>query len=79
MSVQAWVDALAQRLGARTVRDSYRVFASFMREAVGLIRHSPCYSIVLPRLPRPDPRFLAPDEVERLAAAIDARYVGLTA
>jgi integrase len=77
--VQAWVDALAESLGPRTVRDSYRVFSSFMREAErqGLIRQSPCYSIVLPRMPRPEPRFLAPDEVERLAEAIDARYEAL--
>jgi integrase len=47
-----------------------------MREAVrqGLIRQSPCYSIVLPRVARPEPRFLAPDQVERLATAIDNRY-----
>ncbi|MGH2789143.1 MAG: tyrosine-type recombinase/integrase [Actinomycetota bacterium] len=76
VSVQAWVDAMAQTLGPRTVRDSYRVFAGFMREAErqGLIRQSPCYSIVLPRMARPEPRFLGPDQVERLAAAIDARY-----
>ena len=79
LSVQAWVDCLARSLGARTVRDSYRVLASFMREAErqGLIRHSPCYSILLPRMPRPEPRFLAPDEVECLAEAIDARYEAL--
>jgi len=39
-----------------------------------LIRESPCYSIVLPRVARPEPRFLSPDQVERLAAAIDPRY-----
>jgi len=79
LSVQAWVDAMTQTLAPRTVRDSYRVFAGFMREAEcqGLIRQSPCYSIVLPRMPRPEPRFLAPDQVERLAAAIDARYAPL--
>jgi integrase len=50
-----------------------------MREAVrqGLIRQSPCYSIVLPRVARPKPRFLAPDHVERLATAIDDRYGSL--
>jgi integrase len=76
LSVQAWVDAMTQTLAPRTVRDSYRVFAGFMREAVrqGLIRESPCYSIVLPLMPRPEPRFLASEQVERLAAVIDARY-----
>lgn len=79
LSVQSWVDALAQSLGPRTVRDSYRVFASLMREAErrGLIRQSPCYSILLPRMPRPEPRFLTPDEVERLVRAVDARYSSL--
>lgn len=74
LSVQAWVDALTVKLGPRTVRDAYRVLAGFMREAVrrGLIRESPCYAIVLPRPLRPEPQFLAPDQVERLAAAIDA-------
>ncbi len=67
---------MTQTLAPRTVRDSYRVLAGFMREAVrqGLIRESPCYSIILPRMPRPEPRFLAPEQVERLAAVIDARY-----
>lgn len=76
LSVQAWVDTMTQTLAPRTVRDSYRVLAGFMREAVrqGLIRESPCYSIILPRMPRPEPRFLAPEQVERLAAVIDARY-----
>lgn len=79
LSVQTWVDSMAQTLAPRTVRDSYRVFSAFTREAErqGLIRRSPCYSIVLPRMPRPEPRFLAPDQVERLAAAIDARYEAL--
>jgi integrase len=76
LSVQAWVDAMTQTLAPRTVRDSYRVLAGLMREAVrqGLIRESPCYSIILPRLRRPEPRFLTPDQVERLAAVIDARF-----
>ena len=79
LSVQSWIDSMAQVLGPRTVRDAYRVFAGFMREAVrqGLIRQSPCYSIVLPRVARPEPRFLAPDQVERLATAIDDRYESL--
>lgn len=49
-SVQAWVDCLAATLAARTVRDSYRILAGLLREAVrqGLIRQSPCYLISLP-------------------------------
>ena len=34
LSVQSWIDSMAQVLGARTVRDAYRVFSGFMREAV---------------------------------------------
>jgi hypothetical protein len=47
LSVQGWIDSMTQVLGALTVRDAYRVFAGFKREAVrqGLIRESPCYSI----------------------------------
>lgn len=76
LSVQSWIDSMSQALGARTVGDAYRVFAGFMREAVrqGLIRESPCYSIALPRVARPEPRFLSPDQVERLAEAIGPRY-----
>jgi integrase len=63
-------------LRRRTVRDSYRILAGILREAVrqGLIRQSPCYLISLPRQSRSEPRYLSAIEVGRLAEAIDRRY-----
>ena len=78
-SVQVWVDDLAATLAARAVRDSYRILAGLLREAVrqGFIRQSPCYLISLPPLTRAEPRYLSAEEVERLADAIDPRYRSL--
>jgi len=42
-AVQMWVDDMATRLAPRTVRDSYRILAGLLREAVrqGFLRQSP--------------------------------------
>ena len=69
LSVQPWVP---QTLGSRTGGmhiGSLPVLC--VRQWQDLIRQSPCYSIVLPRLASPELRFLSPDQVEGLAA-IDA-------
>jgi integrase len=78
-SVQMWVDEIASELAPRTVRDSYRILAGLLREAVrqGVIRQSPCYLISLPHQSRAEPRYLNAEEVERLAEAIDRRYHSL--
>jgi integrase len=78
-SVQMWVDEIARELAPRTVRDSYRILAGLLREAVrqGIIRQSPCYLISLPHQSRAEPRYLNAEEVERLAEAIDRRYRSL--
>lgn len=70
---------MATRLAPRTVRDSYRILAGLLREAVrqGFLRQSPCHLIALPRLARGEPRYLSAEEVERLADAIDPRYGSL--
>ncbi|MBA2311821.1 MAG: hypothetical protein H0V97_03365 [Actinobacteria bacterium] len=75
-SVQMWVDDLTETHAPRTVRDSYRILARILREAVrqGLIRQSPCYLISLPRQCRSEPRYLSAAEVGCLAEAIDPRY-----
>jgi integrase len=79
-AVQMWVDDMATRLAPRTVRDSYRILAGLLREAVrqGFLRQSPCQLIALPRLARGEPQYLSAEEVERLADAIDPRYRPLT-
>jgi integrase len=78
-AVQMWVDDIATRLAPRTVRDSYRILAGLLREAVrqGFLRQSPCHLIALPRPARGEPRYLSAEEVERLADAIDPRYRSL--
>jgi integrase len=49
--VQMWVDEIARELAPRTVRDSYRILAGLLREAVrqGIIRQSP----LLPHIASP--------------------------
>ncbi|MDF1597518.1 MAG: tyrosine-type recombinase/integrase [Acidimicrobiia bacterium] len=42
-----------------------------------LIAHSPCRGIKLPKDIREEMRFLSPDEIEKLADAIDPRYRAL--
>jgi integrase len=78
-SVQMWVVEIASDLAPRTVRDSYRILAGLLREAVrqGIIRQSLCYLISLPRQSRGEPRYLKAEEVERLAEAVDRRYRSL--
>lgn len=78
-AVQMWVDDMATRLAPRTVRDSYRILAGLLREAVrqGFLRQSPCHLIALPRLARGEPRYLSAEEVKLLADAIDPRYHSL--
>ena len=78
-AVQMWVDDMATRLAPRTVRDSYRILAGLLGEAVrqGFLRQSPCHLIALPRLARGEPRYLSAGEVERLADAMDPRFRSL--
>jgi integrase len=76
--VQSWVAAMA-RSGSSpgTVGTVYRTFSGIMRTAEinRVIGRSPCIGVKLPR--DDDPRemtFLDPDQIGRLAAAIDPRY-----
>ena len=75
--VRAFVaDLSAKGLAPATVRKVYTVLAQILRaaEESGLIGRSPCLGVKLPAPVRAEPRFLSPEEIATLAAAIDARY-----
>ena len=74
--VQTWVSTLSERLAPATVRRSYTVLAQLLGAAVemGLLEASPSARVRLPRVARPEMRFLTPVELERLAAVIDPRW-----
>ena len=62
-----------------TVRKSYNVLTSIMSAAVteGLIGRTPCIGVKLPAVRRREMRFLTADELQGLAAEVDARYAAL--
>jgi integrase len=80
LMVREWIAGLTSKgLAPATVHKAHQVLAKIMRAAVaaGLIPASPCDNQALPRVERQEMRFLAPDEVERLADSIDPRYRAL--
>jgi len=78
--VQAWVRWLTEEKGLapRTVRESFRIFSSILREAVELrlISESPSRGVSLPRVSESERRFLSTEEVRTLAGTIDPRFEG---
>ncbi|MGH9164430.1 MAG: tyrosine-type recombinase/integrase, partial [Acidimicrobiales bacterium] len=80
MAVRAWVaDLSASGLAPATVAKAYQILSKIMSAAVDarLIPASPCHRVPLPRIEREEMRFLAPDEIARLAGAIVPRYRAL--
>jgi integrase len=79
-NIQVWIRSLEDRgLAPRTVREAYRILGGIMREAVEdrLIAESPCRRVGLPRVQRSERRYLTPEQVEDLAAAMHDRYRAL--
>jgi integrase len=75
--VQRLVAAMAERLAPATVRTNYGVLRAVFAAAVDadLLVRSPCRGIKLPVAARHRPiRFLSPDELARLAAALPVEY-----
>ncbi len=75
--VRNWVaDLSASGLAPATVVKAAQILSKVMRSAVraGLLRTSPCAGVRLPRIERPEIRFLSPSEVSTLASRIDERY-----
>lgn len=75
--IQQWVARLdADGYAAATVRKAFQLLGRVFSDAVqaGFISRSPCHNITLPRVESSEMRFLSPDEISRLAEAIDPRY-----
>ncbi|HVM34539.1 MAG TPA: tyrosine-type recombinase/integrase [Actinomycetota bacterium] len=73
LGVQSFVRSLSEKgLAPRTVRECYHILGGILAQAADakLIGDSPCHRISLPRIERHEQRYLTPDEIERLAAAI---------
>jgi len=77
---RAWVAELGARdLAASTVQRAYQLLSKVMAAAVdaGMIPRTPCRRVPLPKIDRQEMRFLSPQEVARLAAAIRPDYRAL--
>lgn len=69
MDIQQWIDALSRSgMSSSTVNKCYRYVRSCMKQAESweVISRSPCRSIVLPRVDRPELEFLKPAEIPLL-------------
>ena len=78
--IRIWVAGLTSRgLAPATVILAYGLLSKVLTAAVdaGLIASSPCRKVPLPKIEHEEMRFLGPNEVERLAQAIDQRYRAL--
>ncbi len=75
-ALQRWVVELAETLSPQTVRHTYTIVSEALRLAVtrGRILRSPDIEIELPKIERPEHRYLTEDQVWELADAIDPRY-----
>lgn len=74
--LQAWVNQLGTRLAPSSVRRTFTVLVQILDAAVdaGALATNPARRVRLPRLQAFEARFLDPEELEALAAAIDPRY-----
>jgi integrase len=69
-------DLAGTELAPRTVRKAAGLLSQALEIAVrsGVLERNPARGLALPEVPHIEPRFLDPDEVERLAAAITSPY-----
>lgn len=73
IDVAAWVaDMNRAGVGPHAVQGSYRLLSNMLTDAVleGLLQANPCRKIDLPRLSKPDPRWLTRLEFDRLQMAL---------
>jgi len=78
--VQEWVSDLdADGYAPATIRKAYQLLGRILNDAVngGLITHTPCRDITLPKIEDTEKRFLTPEEITHLADTIDPRYRAL--
>jgi len=80
VDVQSWLAArMAAGVGPGTVRNAYRVLSRILNEAerARMIPRNPASRVPLPKSTRQEMRFLAPEQIGRLADAVDDRYRAL--
>ncbi len=80
VTIHQWLAELTDRgYAPSTVRMAYQVLARIFDAAVesGLLARTPCRGARLPTIERTEMRFLAPEEITRLADAIHPRYRAL--
>jgi integrase len=77
--VRRWIADLVDHYQPTTIQKAYQLFAACMEQAVddNLIPKTPCRGIQLPKREPSEQRVLMPDEVARLAEAIDPRFHAL--
>jgi integrase len=77
--VQTWVKHMSAGYAPATVRKADSLLGAIMAEAVDhrMIAESPCRRVKLPRTERVERRYLSPEEVRRLAAALPDLYRAL--
>jgi hypothetical protein len=76
LGVQTWViDREKAGAGADTVGGAYRLLSAMLSDAVleGLLVASPCREIDLPKVVKPEARWLTRDEYERIHLALGQR------
>lgn len=88
LDVQTWVmDMVKAGVGAPTVASAYHLFSGMLSDAVleQYLGASPCREIDLPKVVKPEPRWLTRDEYDRIQLALSGTrrapvwqaYVGL--
>jgi integrase len=79
LEVRGWVAELSSRKAPATCQKAFQILGKIMSAGVdaGIIPTNPCDRVPLPRVEREEMRFLNPEEVARLAAAITPRYRAL--
>ena len=74
MAVRRWVADLDRKRGlsASRIRQAYNLLRAMLDMAIadGFLAANPCAAIKLPRLPKPDLRYLTAEQVAQLAAAM---------
>jgi integrase len=76
VDVRAWVADLSKRRKPATVHLIYQILARALDAAVdgGMIPLSPCRNISLPKIEHGEPRFLTPEQVNRIVGAAHDYY-----
>lgn len=76
LDVQTWVNRLARKLGASTVRQCYYLLSNSLKLAVvhGLLDGNPSLGVTLPDLPTAQERYLSTTEVDQVFYHLDTRW-----